>query len=117
MREPICSENNHYRLLFSIIFASEENVRIMTFAPYLAHTRPVFNFLELLPVENVRMNRVGIVMFFKFSCNILPDPIAKLYLKKYKLPYEKQKSLKSSCWEKIILSLTVQETGILFPLN
>ena len=53
-------------------------VRIMTFAPYLAHTEPIFNSLEFLPVEKIFINRVSIVMF-KFSCNMLPDPIAKLY--------------------------------------
>ena len=52
----------------------------MTFAPYLAHTEPIFNSLELLPVEKIFINRVSIVMF-KFSCNMLPDPIAKLYSK------------------------------------
>ena len=51
-----------------------------SFAPYLAHTEPIFNSLELLPVEKIFINRVSIVMF-KFSCNMLPDPIAKLYSK------------------------------------
>ena len=50
----------------------------MTFAPYLAHSEPIFNYLELLPVEKIFINRVGIVMF-KYSCDMLPDPIAKLY--------------------------------------
>ena len=44
----------------------------MTFAPYLAHTEPIFNSLELLPVEKIFINRVGIVMF-KYSCDMLPD--------------------------------------------
>ena len=52
----------------------------MTFAPYLAHKEPIFNYLELLPVEKIFINRVGIVMF-KYSCDMLPDPIAKLYSK------------------------------------
>ena len=52
----------------------------MTFAPCLAHTELIFNSLELLPVEKIFINRVGIVMF-NFSCNMLPDPIDKLYFK------------------------------------
>ena len=50
----------------------------MTFAPYFAHTEPIFNSLELLQVEKISNNRVGIVMF-NYSCDMLPDPIAKLY--------------------------------------
>ena len=66
-----------------IILAPEENcqkLRIMTFAPYLAHTEPIFNSLELLPVQKIFINRIGIVMF-KYSCDMLPDPIANLYSK------------------------------------
>ena len=40
-------------------------------------SHPIFNSLELLPVEKIFINRVSIVMF-KFSCNMLPDPIVKL---------------------------------------
>ena len=54
----------------------------MTFAPNLAHTEPIFNSLELLPVEKIVINKVSIVMF-KFSCNgvVHPIQIGKLYLK------------------------------------
>ena len=62
---------------FIILAPDEKIVRIMTFAPYLAHTEPIFNYLELLRVEKIFINKVGIVMF-KYSCDMLPDPIAKL---------------------------------------
>ena len=51
------------------ILLQKKIVRIMTFAPYLAHTEPIFNSLELLPVEKIFINRVGIVMF-KYSCDM-----------------------------------------------
>ena len=70
-----CAAPSH---LHSLFLLQKKIVRIMTFAPYLAHTEPIFNSLELLHVEKISINRVSIVMF-KFSCNMLPDPIAKLY--------------------------------------
>ena len=73
-----CAAPSH---LHSLFLLQKKIVRIMTFAPYLAHTEPIFNSLELLPVEKIFINRVGIVMF-KYSCDMLPDPIAKLYSKK-----------------------------------
>ena len=70
-----CAASSHRHSLFLL---QKKIVRIMTFAPYLAHTEPIFNSLELLPAEKIFINRVSIVMF-KFLCNMLPDPIAKLY--------------------------------------
>ena len=32
-----------------------------TFAPYLAHTEPIFNSLELLPVEKIFIDRVALL--------------------------------------------------------
>ena len=40
---------NKYNLKKKIFLLQKKIVRIMTFAPYLAHTEP-FNSLELLPV-------------------------------------------------------------------
>ena len=90
----------------------------MTFAPYLAHTEPIFISLELLPVEKIFINRVSIVMF-KFSCNMLPDPIAKLYSKNkdYHSHNTKNKNHLKFPLEQRILPLTVQEFGILFLLK
>ena len=47
------------------------------------------------------LNRVGIVML-KFSCNMLPDPIAKLYLnnKDYHSHNTRNKNNLSSCCNK-----------------
>ena len=72
-----CAAPSH---LHSLLLLQKKIVRIMTFAPCLAHTEPIFNSLELLPEENIFINRVGIVMF-KYSCDMLTDPITKLYSK------------------------------------
>ena len=72
-----CAAPSH---LHSLFLLQKKIVRIMTFAPYLAHTEPIFNSLELLPVQKIFINRIGIVMF-KYSCDMLPDPIANLYSK------------------------------------
>ena len=63
--------------LHSLFLLQKKIVRIMTFAPYRTHTELILNSLEVLPVEKIFINRVSIVMF-KFLCNMLPDPIAKL---------------------------------------
>ena len=70
-----CAAPSH---IYSLFLLQMKIVRIMTFARYLADMEPIFNSLELLPVEKIFINRVGIVMF-KFLCNMLPKPIAKLY--------------------------------------
>ena len=70
-----CAAPSHLNSLFLL---QKKMIRIMTFAPYHAHTEPIFNSLELLPVEKIFIDRVSIVMF-KFSSNMLPDPTAKLY--------------------------------------
>ena len=72
-----CAAPSH---LHSLFLPQKKIVRIMRFASYLAHTEPIFKSLELLQVEKISINRVGIVMF-KFSCNMLPDPISKLNYK------------------------------------
>ena len=45
-----CATPSH---LHSLFLPQKKIVRIMTFAPYLAHTEPIFNSLELLPVEKI----------------------------------------------------------------
>ena len=50
-----CAAPSH---LHSLFLLQKKIVRIMTFAPYLAHTEPIFNSLERLPVENIFINRV-----------------------------------------------------------
>ena len=55
-----CAAPSH---LHSLFLLQKKIVRIMTFVPYLAHTEPIFNSLEILPVEKIYINKVGIVMF------------------------------------------------------
>ena len=64
-----------------IILAPKENCQNYDICSVsCTYGEPIFNYLELLPVEKIFINRVGIVMF-KYSCDMLPDPIAKLYSK------------------------------------
>ena len=59
-----------------IIFTPKENCQNLT----LLRIESIVNFLEFLPVDKICIHRIGIVMF-SFSCNMLPDSIAKLHLK------------------------------------
>ena len=72
-----CAAKSHLQSLFLL---QKKIVRIMTFAPYLEHSAPIFKFLELLPIEKVFISRVAIVMF-KITCDMLPETMAKLYSK------------------------------------
>ena len=45
-----CAAPSH---LHSLFLLQKKIVRIMTLAPYLPHTEPIFNSLERLPVENI----------------------------------------------------------------
>ena len=72
-----CAAKSHLQALFIL---QKKIVRIMTFAPYLEHSAPIFSSLELLPIEKVFINRVAIVMY-KISCDMLPETMAKLYSK------------------------------------
>ena len=57
-----------------IILDPEENCQNYDICSTSSAGEPIFNSLELI----IFINRVSIVMF-KFSCNMLPDPKAKLY--------------------------------------
>ena len=67
-------------MLSMLYLLQKKIVRIMTFAPYLKHSAPIFKSLELLPIEKVFISRVAIVMF-KITCDMLPETMAKLYSK------------------------------------
>ena len=64
-------------LIFSLYFFFKKTVRIMIFDPYLEHSAPIFKSLELLPIEEIFINRVAIVMF-KIYCDMLPETMVKL---------------------------------------
>ena len=49
--------------LNSLFLLQKKILRIMTFSPYLAHTDPLFKSLEILPIDNIFIERIGITMF------------------------------------------------------
>ena len=52
----------------------------MTFSPYLAHTDPLFKNLEILPIDKICIDRIGITMF-KVTYELIPKPIDQLFSK------------------------------------
>ena len=69
--------------LQSLFILRKKIVKVMTFTPYLQHSAPTFNSLELLPIKKVFVNRAAIVMC-KISCDMLPETMAKLVYSKHK---------------------------------
>ena len=53
----------------------------MTFSPYLAHTGdPLFKSLEILPIDKIFIDRIGITMF-KVTDELAPKSISSSFLK------------------------------------
>ena len=52
----------------------------MTFSLYLAHTDPVFKSFEILPIDKIFMDRIGITMF-KVTYKLIPKSIHLLFSK------------------------------------
>ena len=46
----------------------------MTFSPYLAHTDPLFKNLEILPIDKIFIDRIGITMF-KVTYELVPKSV------------------------------------------
>ena len=55
-----CASKCHLNLLFLL---QKKILRIMTFLPYLAHRDPLFKSLEILPIDEIFVDRIGITMF------------------------------------------------------
>ena len=53
-------------------------IRIMNFSHYLAHTSPLFHFMEVLPFKKIYYHRIGLMMY-KFNNNLLPNCLSQLY--------------------------------------
>ena len=61
-----------------IVSCAKKNLRIMTSSPYLAHTDTLFKDLQILPVNKLFIDRIGIVIF-KVTCDLLPKSITQLF--------------------------------------
>ena len=51
----------------------------MTFSPYLAHTDPLFNSLEILPIDKILIDRIRKTMF-KVTSELIPKSIHSSFL-------------------------------------
>ena len=52
----------------------------MTFSPYLAHTDSLFKSLEILPIDKIFVDTIGITMF-KVTCELIPKSVHQLFSK------------------------------------
>ena len=53
-------------------------VRIITYSPYLAHTEPLFKELNILTLQKLVIQRIGLQMF-NYSKNNLPLAVSELF--------------------------------------
>ena len=61
------------------LFLQQKNIiRIMNFSYYLAHTKPLFHSMEVLPFKKIYYHRIGLMMY-KFNNNLLPNCLSQLY--------------------------------------
>ena len=70
-----CASKCHLNSLFLL---QKKILRIMTFSPYLAHTDPLFKNLEILPIDKIFIDRIGITMF-KVTYELVPKSIHQLF--------------------------------------
>ena len=61
-----------------IYLLQKKIIRIITFSEYLAHTAPIFIDLQILPLDKLFLDRVGIMMY-KYNNGLLPDVMNTLY--------------------------------------
>ena len=54
-------------------------IRIITFSPYLAHTKPLFKERYILTFPKIVIQRISLQMF-KFTNNLLPSAISELFI-------------------------------------
>ena len=70
-----CASKCHLNSLFLL---QKKILRIMTFSPYLAHTDHLFKNLEILPIDKIFIDRIGITMF-KVTYELVPKSIHQLF--------------------------------------
>ena len=72
-----CASKCHLNSLFLL---QKNTLRIMTFSPYLAHTDLLFKSFEILPMDTIFIDKIGITMF-KVTDELIPKSIHQLFSK------------------------------------
>ena len=65
-----------------IIKLQKKIVRTITFSHYLTHTELIFDTLTILNFYNLVVHRISLMMF-KYSKDLVPLPIVKLFTRHY----------------------------------
>ena len=66
--------------LNSLFLLQRKILRIITFFPYFAHADPLFKSLEILPIDNFFIDRIGLTMF-KVTYELISKSIHQLFSK------------------------------------
>ena len=61
-----------------LFLQQKNNIRIMNFSHYLAHTNPFFYSMEVLPFKKIYYHRIDLKMY-KFNNNLLTNCLSLLY--------------------------------------
>ena len=64
--------------LLPLILLQKKIVRVISFSPYLAHTKEIFLKLNILPFKDLVVHRIGIQMF-KNNVGFLPNAVENLF--------------------------------------
>ena len=71
--------------LNALLLLQKKSIRIMIFSPYLAHTDPIYKDLEILPLDQIFIDRIGITMF-KVEYELLPKSVIQMFSKNRDIP-------------------------------
>ena len=63
-----------------LLLLQKKIIRLLSFSHYLAHTNSLFLSMEVLPLKNFFLYKVGLIMY-KHSNNLLPECISLFYLR------------------------------------
>ena len=69
-----------YVHLSPILFLQKKNIRLITFSKRLAHTEPLFLQLNILPIDKLIQDRIGLFMYKMYN-DLHPPTINNMYIK------------------------------------
>ena len=76
----VCGNASHCYLL-PLFLTPKKIIRLIIFSKHLAHTKPVFKSLNILPLNSLYYHRIGLLMYKLFN-GLLPEALNELYIKK-----------------------------------
>ena len=70
--------------LLPLFLTQKKIIRLITFSEHLAHTKPIFKSLNILPLNSLYYHRI-VVLMYKLYNGLLPEALNGLYIKNNKI--------------------------------